>query len=81
MTKKNALEILRERAENDPELAEAYRLEKQNQAIADRCLQFRRLMNCSQTEMAKLLGTSKSTICRLENCNNIDSLAILIKLI
>ncbi len=81
MKKNNALEILKQRADKNPKLAEAYRIEKQNQDIANRCREFRNLINCTQSELATRLGTSKSTISRIERCENKDSLAILIELL
>jgi ribosome-binding protein aMBF1 (putative translation factor) len=74
MTSKNtttdAVEILHRRyVANDPEMQELLNQERANHRIAQAILDLRQRLDLSQKQLAKMVGTSASVICRLENAD------------
>lgn len=65
----NALEILRRRAEKDPELQKYYEEEKLNLKLAILIRESREAAGLTQTQLAELIGTQQSVISRLEDAD------------
>jgi DNA-binding XRE family transcriptional regulator len=66
----NGIQILRKRfVKNDAEMARMVREEKANMAVAQKICDLRNEAGVSQRELAKLVGTSASVICRLEDAD------------
>lgn len=63
----NAIEILRREREKDPELQELYEEEKIKYQIALAIRELREESGLTQEDLAKRIGTSQSTIARLED--------------
>jgi transcriptional regulator with XRE-family HTH domain len=64
----DAVEILRRRfVENDAEMAALVRQERQNADIAQKIYDLRTQAKLSQQQLADLVGTTASVICRLED--------------
>ena len=66
---RNALEILKRRAEKDPKLQKYYQEEKLNLRIAVLIREAREAAGLTQTQLAKLIGTQQSVISRLEDAD------------
>jgi ribosome-binding protein aMBF1 (putative translation factor) len=66
----DAIEILRDRyLKNDPEMARMVAEEKANMEIAQSIYDLRTEAGLSQRRLAKLVGTTASVICRLEDAD------------
>ncbi|MDP2599901.1 MAG: helix-turn-helix transcriptional regulator [Deltaproteobacteria bacterium] len=65
----NALEILKWRAEKDPELQKYYEEEKLNLRIALLIRDAREAAGLTQSQLADLIGTQQSVISRLEDAD------------
>lgn len=65
----NALEILRRRAEKDPELQKLYEEEKVNFYVALAIREARLANGLTQAQLAKKVGTTQSVIARLEDAD------------
>lgn len=79
--KKNALEILNDRAKKNPKLQAAYIEEKKKYHIACKIRECRNRVHLTQKKLAKLIGTTQSVISRLENAEYTGhSLSILKKI-
>lgn len=62
--------ILRKRyLEKDPQLARLVREERENMAVARKICDLRQSAGLSQRELARLIGTTASVICRLEDAD------------
>lgn len=67
MNQTNAVEILSQRANQDPRLQAAYIEEKRKYHIACKIRECRMQKKLTQKQLAKLIGTTQSVISRLEN--------------
>lgn len=67
MSQKNALEILKQRAEKNPKLLAAYIEEKRIYDVACKIRECRKRHKLTQKKLATLIGTKQSVISRLEN--------------
>jgi DNA-binding XRE family transcriptional regulator len=66
----DGIQILRKRfVKNDAEMARMVREEKGNMAVAQKICDLRNEAGISQRELAKLVGTTASSICRLEDAD------------
>ena len=63
---KNLEEYIQEQIQSDPEFAEAYEYEKVKNEIACMIVQARKSHNMTQGQLAEKVGTSQSSIARLE---------------
>lgn len=66
----DAVEILRRRfVESDEEMAALVRQERQNAAVAQQIYDLRTAAKLTQQELADLVGTTASVVCRLEDAD------------
>lgn len=66
----DAIEILNQRyLKNDPEMSRLVAEARANQDIAQKIYDLRTKARLSQRELAKLVGTTASVICRLEDAD------------
>lgn len=74
----SAIEILKRRQNKDPELRRLYEAEKLKDQIARQIREIRAKEGLTQSDLAKLLGTSQSAVARLEDAgyegNSIEKL-------
>ena len=80
MKTKNAIQILKRRAEKKPSLKKAYEEEKLNFQIACLIRETREAAGLTQSQLASLIGTKQSVISRVENARTMPSLAFLKRL-
>ena len=64
----DAVTILRRRVDADPELKAMIQEARAHRQIAELIHELRESEGLSQTDLAKRIGTSQSTIARLEDC-------------
>ena len=78
----DAVEILRRRyVDDDPEMAAMVQEELANLDIAQKIYDLRQRAKLSQRELAKLVGTTASVICRLEDADyDGHSLSMLVRI-
>jgi len=69
MKTKNAIQILKRRAEKKPSLKKAYEEEKLNFQIACLIRETREKAKLTQSQLAVLIGTKQSVISRLEDAD------------
>jgi ribosome-binding protein aMBF1 (putative translation factor) len=69
MKTKNAVEILRRRAERNPGLKEGYEEEKTNFKMGLLIREEREKAGLTQAKLAELIGTTQSVISRLEDAD------------
>ena len=69
MKTKNAIQILKRRADKKPALKKAYEEEKLNFQIACLIRQTREEADLTQSQLAALIGTKQSVISRLEDAD------------
>ena len=69
MKTSNAVEILRRRAEKDPELQKYYEEEKLNLRVANLIRETRETAGMTQLQLAELIDTQQSVISRLEDAD------------
>ncbi|MBU0569107.1 helix-turn-helix domain-containing protein [bacterium] len=68
-TTTNAVEILKHRLSNDPELAVLVEEERKRLRLADKIRKVRLKVGLSQREIAKRIGSTQSAVARLESGN------------
>ena len=66
-TTTNAVEILKHRLSNDPDLAVLVEEERKRLRLADKIRRARLKVGLSQKEVAKRIGTTQSAVARLES--------------
>lgn len=67
MSTKNALEIIRKRLAEKPELKKAYLEEKRNYHVACKIREYRKRAKLTQKQLAQRISTKQSVISRLEH--------------
>lgn len=67
MKTRNALELIKKRLKEKPDLQAAYYEEKKNYYIACKIREYRKRAKLTQKKLAQLIGTKQSVVSRLEN--------------